>query len=350
METTMLVILDTLSLLFAGDIMQHSGQIRNALIPGQDTSIAASYDYSPYFRHTDTYIAEADFAVANMEFALAGPPYTGYPSFSAPETLAEEAAAAGIDLFLCANNHICDKGKRGLRESVTNYGRIGIPYTGLYRDSADQAENYPYIADIRGCRIAFINFTYGTNGIPVAPPFKVNRMDMEEVSEAIAKARSKKADYIIALPHWGTEYDTEADGSQERWKEFLIGEGVDAIIGTHPHMIQPVVEDTLSNGKRVVTAFSLGNFISNMSLSGTELGLMFRLDIKVDKEGKASLAGYRAIPVWCSRPGGFCDSYTVLPVKDFLDKGERFKSRYNYDKMKKTYERLKHLFEDGSDE
>ncbi len=350
MGTTMLAILDTLSLLFAGDIMQHAGQLRNALVSGQDSAIAASYDYSPYFAHTDTYIAEADFAVANMEFSLAGPPYTGYPSFSAPETLAEAAAAAGIDLFLCANNHICDKGKRGLRESVKNYSRIGTPYTGLYRDSADQAENYPYIADVRGCRIAFINFTYGTNGISVSPPYRVNRMDMEEVSAAIAKAKSQNADYIIALPHWGTEYDTYADKSQEKWKDFLIKEGVDAIIGTHPHMIQPVVEDTLPDGKRIVTAFSLGNFISNMSLSGTELGLMFRLDIKVDKEGKASLADYEAIPVWCSRPGGFNDSYTVLPVKEFLDKGEKFKSRYNYGKMKKTYERLKHLFEHGSNE
>lgn len=346
----MLAILDTLSILFIGDVMQHAGQLRNAAVQGQDTMIAASYDYSSYFRYTSRFITEADFSVANMEFPLAGPPYTGYPSFSAPETLAEEAAANGIDLFLCANNHICDKGKRGLQASLDNYDRTGIPYTGLYRDSADQADNYPFIADIKGTKIAFINFTYGTNGIAAAPPYRVNRMDKEAVSAAIAKAKEKKAGYIIALPHWGTEYVTSPDSIQKKWQEFLFGEGVDAIIGTHPHMVQPVREDTLSDGERVLTAFSLGNYISNMSLSGTELGMMLRIDIQVDREGNASLAGYEAIPTWCSRPGGYDDRYTVLPLKDFINNPESFRNRYNHEKMKQTYERLKYLFEDGTDE
>lgn len=344
----LLAIIDTVSVLFFGDVMQHEKQLHSAILQGEDTLQAASYDYSSYYEHTGELIAEADFAVANMEFALAGPPYTGYPSFSAPESLAEETAKAGVDLFLCANNHICDKGRRGLEASLKNYGEIGIPFTGFYGDSVSQAMNYPYIADIKGTKIAFINFTYGTNGVKVPFPYRVNMMDREEVAAAIHRAKDREADIIIALPHWGNEYVTTPTDVQEGWKDFLLKEGVDAIIGTHPHMIQPVVKDTLEDGSVTVTAYSLGNFVSNMSLSGTELGLILRLDIAVDKDGNASIAGYTATPTWCSRAGGYSKKYTVLPIEEFLSRKDEFQNHANYDKMKKTYERLKHLFEDGS--
>lgn len=347
---TLLALIDTVSILFIGDVMQHRNQLQSALEYGQDTLYASSYDYSSYFEHTSTYILEADFTVANMEFALAGAPYTGYPSFSAPETLAEETAKAGVDLFLCANNHICDKGRKGLAATIRNYEAIGIPTTGLYADSASQSDNYPYIVDIKGVRVAFINFTYGTNGIKVPTPYRVNMMDRKAVSAAIAKAKNMDADIIIALPHWGTEYVTAADAGQKQWKEFLIREGVDAIVGTHPHIVQPVEADVKEDGTTVATAYSLGNFISNMSLSGTELGLMFRLDIAVGEDGEAGIAGHEAIPVWCSRAGRYSGKFTVLPVKEFLDKRDEFILKSDYDKMKRTYERLKHLFEDGSEE
>ena len=98
--TFLLTVVDTLSILFMGDVMQHRQQLHSALIPGTDSTLSSSYDYSSYFAHVQHFIDEADFTVANMEFCLGGPPYTGYPSFSAPEALAEEAAEAGIDLFL----------------------------------------------------------------------------------------------------------------------------------------------------------------------------------------------------------------------------------------------------------
>ena len=339
--TFLLTVVDTLSILFMGDVMQHRQQLHSALIPGTDSTLSSSYDYSSYFAHVQHFIDEADFTVANMEFCLGGPPYTGYPSFSAPEALAEEAAEAGIDLFLCANNHICDKGRRGLVSSLEKYGKIGVPVTGVYRDSLDELEHNPFIAEIGGVRVAFINFTYGTNGIRVPEPFIVNMMDKEKVREAFVMAREKEADIIIALPHWGQEYTTVPDSRQREWAEFLLECGADAVIGSHPHVVQPV---------EFPVAYSMGNFISNMSLRNTELGLMMILRIAVTSYGDSYVAGLEAVPVWCSRPGGYGDGYTVLPVREFLNRKEEFRSSYNYGKMKDTYNRLKTLFEDDREE
>ena len=339
--TFLLTVVDTLSILFMGDVMQHRQQLHSALIPGTDSTLSSSYDYSSYFTHVKHFIDEADFTVANMEFCLGGPPYTGYPSFSAPEALAEEAAEAGIDLFLCANNHICDKGRRGLVSSLEKYGKIGVPVTGVYRDSLDEQKHNPYIAELGGVRVAFINFTYGTNGIRVPEPFIVNMMDKEKVREAFVRAREMEADIIIALPHWGQEYTTVPDSRQREWAEFLLECGADAVIGSHPHVIQPV---------EFPVAYSMGNFISNMSLRNTELGLMIILKIAVTSYGDSYVAGLEAVPVWCSRPGGYGDGYTVLPVREFLNRKEEFRSSYNYGKMKDTYNRLKTLFEDDREE
>lgn len=332
----LLAVADTISVLFLGDIMQHDEQLRSAHIQGTDTMLAASYDYSSYFRYVKPLIDEADFTVANMEFCLGGPPYTGYPSFSAPESLAEEAAGAGIDLFLCANNHICDRGGRGLLSSIGEYERIGVPFTGIYRDSTAEADWNPYITNIRGISIAFVNFTYGTNGIKVPPPLIVNRMDGDEVRRAIDRARTSGADIIIALPHWGQEYVTEPSARQREWAGKLLEWGADAVIGTHPHVIQNV---------EFPVAYSLGNFISNMSLQNTPLGLAYRLDIAVTPSGLAFVADGKAVPLWCSRPGGYCQEYTVLPVRTFLDRKDEFRGIRDYENMKNTYMRLRTLFE-----
>ncbi len=351
-------IVDTISILFLGDLMQHREQLSNALIPGADSAVYASYDYSCYFEHIDHIISDADFAVVNMEFCLGGVPYSGYPAFSAPESLAEECAEAGIDLFLCANNHILDRGRRGIRRSFEAYDDIGIPYTGIHRDSTTEQKDNPIIFDINGVSVAFINFTYGTNGIPTPAPYIVSRMERKAVSAAIARAKEREADIIIALPHWGVEYELEPSEEQREWQNFLYSQGVDAIIGSHPHVIQQVesteyhdiqsrtIPDPFHSypdspvSSIHVTAFSLGNLISNMSRHDTELGLAFRLDIGVTETGFASVIGFEATPLWCARPGKFHNSFTVIPIEEYLNRPEAFRDQWNHKKMAATYERL----------
>lgn len=156
--TLLLTVVDTVSILFIGDVMQHDAQLQSARIDNADAMLASSYDYSSYFQYVWPIIDEADFTAANMEFCLGGPPFTGYPSFSAPESLAEEAADNGIDLFLCANNHICDKGRRGLVSSLEKYSDLGTPFTGIYRDSLEETVFNPYITEIRRGQDCFCKF------------------------------------------------------------------------------------------------------------------------------------------------------------------------------------------------
>ena len=197
---------DTVRLAFIGDVMSHHPQVTAALRAGADPAADSSYDYSDCFKYVRPFFDSADFVVANMEFPVGVRPYTGYPQFSAPPAAAYETLRSGVDLFLAANNHICDKGLAGMDSTYTIYSRMGVPFTGFYRSEGEELEKYPLTVSVKGIRIAIINFTYGTNGLPVPAPYRVSTMDTASVRAAVERAREQKADYIIAMPHWGEEY------------------------------------------------------------------------------------------------------------------------------------------------
>lgn len=330
---------ECITLTFIGDVMQHQRQLDFALKKGGDTLDPASYDYSSYFRHTGHIISEADFAVANMEFVCGYPPYTGYPSFSAPASLAQECKEAGIDLFLCANNHIFDKGQKGLEMTLQTYDSLGVPYTGVYHDREAQKRGTPYYTEIKGVKFAFINFTYGTNA--AALKGAVNRMDSTLIIKLANDARQAGADFIIALPHWGTEYSTEPSERQKGWEKFLYEIGIDAIIGSHPHVVQPVRTIRDDKGEiRNITAYSLGNYISNMSAKNTQAGFIFVLKVAVTDDKPKIVCG-EPVWLWCARGGRFESNYTVLPIEEFADKPEMFPVKYEYNNMLETYNRLR---------
>ena len=152
---------DTVTIRFFGDIMMHTKQIETAS-DGND-----SYDFSTYYKLMKGYLEDSDLNVGNMEFTLGGKPYTGYPSFSAPDNFADYIAGCGFNLFLCANNHIFDKGAAGVTRTLEKYRKLseshGIHFTGAASDKAGQDANNPLIINLKGIRIAFINATYGTN-------------------------------------------------------------------------------------------------------------------------------------------------------------------------------------------
>lgn len=335
---------DTITLAFIGDVMQHYRQLQSARIKGGDTLNSKSYDYSSYFRHTAKILSDADFAVANMEFVCGLPPYTGYPSFSAPLSLAEATSQAGIDLFLCANNHIFDKGERGYNATVSGYDSLGVAHTGVYRDKAEQDSLNPYITEIRGVKFSFINFTYGTN--IGAKKARVNRMDSLSVLSAIQRAR-ENSDFIVALPHWGVEYSLTPSPQQKKWEKFLYSQGVDMIIGSHPHVVQPV-NYILDNSGAIkhLTAYSLGNYISNMSAKNTQIGFIFVVNIVKDDKGCRIVSG-EPIWLWCARGGRFDKNYTTLIIKDYKDHPEAFPIRHEYDNMISTYNRLREIINYG---
>lgn len=326
---------DTLEICFLGDIMMHGKQIENSHRSGDE------YDFSSFFSLIEDDIRDADLAIANMEFTLGGKPYTGYPSFSAPDGFEEYLAECGFDVFLAANNHIFDKGAAGAERTLVRYRKLQnqkkIEFTGLAGSEEELRQTTPLLIRRKGILLAFVNFTYGTNqGCGRSWPRTNYLNNTQQLSETFEMARNSKADYIIALPHWGNEYILKHSSSQEQMARYMIEEGADAIIGAHPHVIQDIQEI-----EGVPVFYSLGNAVSNMSAVNTQLELMVTMRIVRDFNGEMHMLPMTYKWLWCSLPGGFSDSYTVIPVEEFIDRQELWQGEHDYEKMIKTYNRVK---------
>ena len=267
---------DSISIYFAGDMMQHKAQLDASLQPD------GTYNYSGCFTQVTPEIEAADIAVCNFETTLGGAPYTGYPQFCSPDEYAEAIRDAGFDIFLTANNHCMDTRTRGLIRTLDVLDSLCVAHIGTYRNQAERDSLYPYIIERGNMRIALLNYTYDTNGIPVAKPCIVNYIDTTVIKKDIIRARQLNADCIIACMHWGTEYMTEPDKDQKKLEDWLYAHGVDHIIGGHPHVVQPVrtLPDYRGRPIRHLTVWSLGNYISNMSAPNTDHGLAVTLHLK----------------------------------------------------------------------
>lgn len=264
---------ERITLLFVGDLMQHQAQIDAARTP------QGTYDYSPCFSLVKEQIAQADIAIGNLEVTLGGRPYKGYPAFSAPDEYLKAIKDAGFDILLTANNHCLDRGKKGLERTLLMLDSLDIPHAGTYRDSADRRSSYPLIIEKKGFRIALLNYTYGTNGIPTTTPNIVNRIDKTVMQNDIRRAKTYRPDAIIACMHWGEEYQRLPNDEQRSLADWLLQQGVTHIIGSHPHVVQPMELRTNGTQQHVI-AYSLGNFISNMSAPNTDGGLIFTLELE----------------------------------------------------------------------
>lgn len=297
-----------LSILIAGDFMQHGPQIQAALQPD------STYNYDECFARISPMIKQADVAIGNLEVTLGGKPYAGYPQFRAPDEYLQAIVDAGIDVILTANNHCLDSGKRGLERTIMMMDSLGVPHIGTYVDEFEREENYPYLLEHDGIRVAILNFTYGTNGIAVEDPNIVNMMDTAVIALDLITAREMNPDVIIAIPHWGIEYETLPSKEQRWMANWLINNGVDHVIGGHPHVAQPM--ELLNDGQNFV-AYSLGNVISNQSKPNTYGGYMVRLDF-VKNDSITMLYDCSYMPYWVSRPhdNGFTHNYRVLSLDE----------------------------------
>ncbi len=270
---------ERITLLFAGDLMQHQEQISAARTPN------GQYDYSSCFKLVKAQVSNADLAIANLEVTLGGEPYTGYPAFSAPDEYLSAIKEAGFDVLLTANNHCLDRRQKGLQRTIMMLDSLHIPHLGTYKDEQQRQEHYPLLIRKKGFRIALLNYTFGTNGIKVTPPNVVNYIDRQTISDDIRKAQSWHPDVLIACMHWGIEYQSLPSNEQRELAHWMIQQGVTHIIGSHPHVVQPLEMETDSiDGTQHIIVYSLGNFISNMSKINTDGGLLFTLELE-----KASL-------------------------------------------------------------
>jgi poly-gamma-glutamate synthesis protein (capsule biosynthesis protein) len=293
--------------------MQHTEQIKAAKTP-------EGYDYSDCFKHVKEEISRADVAVANLEVTLGGQPYRGYPAFSAPDEFLYAIKDAGFDVLLTANNHCLDRGKKGLERTILMLDSLQLPYAGTYVDSEARSRRYPLLVEKNGFRIALLAYTYATNGLSPVAPTLVNYIDKEQMEEDILAARRMNPDVIIACMHWGVEYRSLPEKAEKELADWLIEQGVDHVIGSHPHVLQPmeVKRDENTPAKHLVV-YSLGNFISNMSKKKTDGGAMVKLElVKFGGITRLAQCGYSL--VWTSRPilSGK-KNFEVYPA-DFVDK------------------------------
>lgn len=285
------------SLLFAGDLMVHTPQLTAA-------RISDGYDFSPSFTYIKPLIEEADLTVVNLETTLAEKgAYTGYPLFRSPAAVAEAMHGAGFDVALLANNHCMDYGARGARETIEALDRAGLKHTGVFRSMHERNARPHLYLRVNGISIALLNYTYGTNGMPVVKPAVVNRLDTAQMKEDIRRAKEWMPDCLAVALHWGVEYERKPNREQRRMADFLLREGVQLIVGSHPHVVQPVVQDSLGR----LTIYSLGNLLSNQRKRYTDGGLLVRVEL--EKQGDEPLKiTYEPIPVWVDR----ANSYRIL--------------------------------------
>ena len=299
-------------LLVAGDIVMHEGMNEQALSDG-----GGSYDYAPLFEDVRALIEGADYASCCIETTFPGDGhYTGYPNFRTPDELAYGLAEAGFDLIATSSNHAMDAWQTSVNRTLDVLDAAGLAHVGTYRSQEERDESSGVLLrDINGIRIAFLDYTYGTNGYSLRDfPYAVNtfiknythvygrEIDYERVAADLAAAKAMEPDFIAVILHWGVEYSTVPDSVQTEFADWLFAEGVDLVLGGHPHVPQKMelrtVTDENGETKQGFICFSLGNLLSTMNDDYTDITAMVQLRLEKDPvTGETAIlqAGY--VPV-----------------------------------------------------
>lgn len=289
----------TFTMTAVGDIMCHNTQYKDAY-----NSETNTYDFSYVFENISSHTKTADICIGNLETTFAGEDrgYSSYPRFNTPDSLAYELKSIGFDVLSTAGNHSLDMGYDGLCRTINVLNDADISHLGTYTSQEEQDKVLTKF--VKGLKIAFINYTYGTNGIPVPSDknYCVNLNDKELIKKHIDTAKSKNADIIVACMHWGTEYQTKQNSSQEELADFLIQNGVNIILGTHPHVLQPYEKKTVTlddgSTKEGFVVYSLGNFISDQNAKYTRDSIILNLTITKHVDGTVSVDKIEPVPIY----------------------------------------------------
>ena len=289
----------TFTLTAIGDIMCHNTQYWDAYQKETDT-----YDFSYVFENVKDYIAAGDVSIANIETSFAGKErgYSNYPVFNSPDELVRDVKATGLDIITTAGNHCLDMGYSGLSRTIDVLKNNGIEQLGTYKSQEER--DTIFIKDVKGVKIAFIDYTYGTNGIPVpsGKEYCVNLIDKDLIKKDIEAAKSQNVDMIVACMHWGDEYKTKANKEQEDLADFLFKNGVNVIIGNHPHVLEQMekrtvtLEDGTTQDGFVI--FACGNFICDQNAENTRNSIILNLDITRNSDGKITIDKANYIPIY----------------------------------------------------
>lgn len=335
----------TIDILMAGDILLHSNLLdrcRNA---------DGSYSFSSFFSNTAPFIRNTDISIVNQEVIIGGKELgiSGYPAFNAPAEIADELVNAGFNVICHATNHVMDRGTRGILNCLDNWKKYPeVQVTGIYSTPEDSRQLC--IVEKNGIRVAILNYTYNTNFIAIPADFSygVNLLDEKKVLSDLAKAR-EQADFIIVCPHWGTEYVYEITAMQKKWTQLFLENGVDLVLGTHPHVIQPI--ETLvdeETGHQMTVYYSLGNFVNWTGNTGKNcrnqcVGGLAYVRLNKAKDGIVCIADSTVYPTVChltEEEGGI----TVYLMDDYSEELAE-KNAINLQEKGFTYEWCRNLAE-----
>lgn len=289
----------TFTLTAIGDVMCHNTQYMDAY-----DSDTGTYDFSYVFDNISSYTKTADICIGNLETSFAGEDrgYSNYPTFNSPDSLADSLKSIGVDVLSTAGNHALDMGFSGLSRTIDVLDKADISHLGTYKTQEDQDK--VLIKYVKGVKIAFIDYTYGTNGIsvPSDKKFCINLIDKDLIKKHMETAKNQNADMIVACMHWGTEYQTKQNSEQEELADFLFQNGVNVIIGNHPHVIQPMEKRTVTledgSTRDGFVVYALGNFICDQNAVNTRDSIILNLKITKHTDGSITIDNYDYVPIY----------------------------------------------------
>ena len=320
----------TIHMSAVGDIMCHLTNVNNAY-----SSASKDYDFSNVFKNIAKYTLNSDITVGNLETTFAGSSrgYTGYPTFNTPEILGKNLRDIGFDVICTANNHSMDKGYSGLESTLNFLDEYGLGHYGTARSAEEQ--DTILIKDVNGIKIAFLAYTYGTNGItvPKDKSYCVNLIDKDLLKEHIELAKEQNVDVICVNMHWGAEYKLTPNSTQKDLADFLFKNGVDIILGSHTHVLEPMEKRTitLEDGtiKDGFVIYSLGNFVSGQIYANTKSTVILDIEITKNSDGTISIGRINYTPVYLYDSGSSSKSrsrYTLIDVEQAIKDYENNKS------------------------
>jgi poly-gamma-glutamate synthesis protein (capsule biosynthesis protein) len=315
-ESASLPAQNKVTLCAVGDNLIHIEIIDDARAP--DGTPSGGFDFSPIYAQIKPQIESADIAFINMETISAGAEFgfSGYPTFNAPTELGDAVYDTGFDIVNHATNHALDKGAAALRKMIDFWEERNITYLGVFADEKKRAA--PVIINKNNISFGFLSYTYGTNGLPLPKdsPYLVALIDTEVMAREIAALRPL-CDYLIVSMHWGDEYETVPNASQEKLAQFLAEQNVDMVLGHHPHVLQEVRAVKRPDGVSMVVFFSLGNFVSAQKNPQTMLGGMARVVVeKADKTAQTSAFELIPLVTHYEKDGS---GFRVIPLADYTE-------------------------------
>lgn len=329
------------SFVAVGDLMVHKSQLRYAY-----RSACDCYQFSHLFDEVRDYIATADFAIGNLETTLPGDHekeknknYSGYPRFGTPDSFVEELVRTGFDILTTANNHSVDKNRAGILRTIKVLKEKGLQHLGTYKSQQDYQENRVLVVEKNHLKIGLLNYTYGTNGIPVPKDVVVNLIDKEKIKADLQYAHQLSLDAVIVLFHFGAEYTRYPNAFQKEMTKLAFDYGANVVLGSHPHVLQPYqivrTTDIYGETKDRLVIYSLGNFVSGQQRRYTDGGTIFQFTIRKEND-TLRFVRVNDIPVWVHFDSNK-RKIRVLPAQIYVEEKFQKLSKKALGKLKVFY-------------